>query len=90
MSSNLFQWFTENGLQGNARKCHLLISYGKNLHVNMRTSQIKNSDFERLLGINIDCKLSFESHINQICSKARAQIKTLGKDSTFSECTHFL
>ena len=56
----------------------------------MRTSQIKNSDFERLLGINIDCKLSFESHINQICSKARAQIKTLGKDSTFSECTHFL
>ena len=43
----------------NWRKCHLLISSGENVHLNIGTSQIKDSDCERLLGIDIDCKLSF-------------------------------
>ena len=64
VSSNLFQWFTENKLKGNASKCHLLISSGENVLVNVGTSQIKNSDCERLLGFDIDCKLSFENRIN--------------------------
>ena len=83
VSSNLFQWFTENELKGNASKCHLLISSGENVHVNIGTSQIKNSDCERLLGIDIDCKLSFENHINQICSKASAKIKALARIAPF-------
>ena len=79
--SNLFQWFTKNELKGNASKCHLLIRSGENVHVNyIGTSQIKNGDCERLLGIDIDCKLSFENHINQICSKARAKIKALARN----------
>ena len=77
VSSNLFQWFTENELKGNASKCHLLIRSGENVHVNIGTSQIKNIDCERLLGIDIDCKLSFENHVNQICSKARVKTKAL-------------
>ena len=77
MSSNLFQWFTEKELNENASKCHLLISSGEDVHVNIGTSQIKNSDCERLLEIDIDCKLSFENHIDKICSKARAKIKLL-------------
>ena len=67
VSSNLFQWFTENELKRNASKCHLLISSGENVYVNVGTSHIKNNVCERLLGINIDCKLRFENHINQIC-----------------------
>ena len=83
VSSNLFQWFTENELKGNASKCHFLIRSGENVHVNIGTSQIKNIDCERLLGIDIDCKLSFENHINQICSKARAKIKALARIAPF-------
>ena len=83
VSSNQFQWFPENELKGNAIKCHLLISSGENVHVNIGTSQIKNSDCERLLGIDIDCKLSFENHINQIYSKARAKIKALARIAPF-------
>ena len=83
VSSNLFQWFTENQLKGHASKCHLLISSGENVHVNIGTSQIKSSDCERLLGTDIDCKLSFENHINQICSKARAKIKALARITPF-------
>ena len=57
VSSNLSQWFTENELKGNASKCHLPISSRKNVHANIRTLQMKNSDYERLLGIDIYCKL---------------------------------
>ena len=70
-------------MKGNVRKCHLLISSGENVHANTGTSQIKNSDCKRLLGIDIDCKLSFENHINQICSKARAKIKALARIAPF-------
>ena len=43
VSSDLFQWFTENELRGNASICHLLINSGENVHVNIRTSQIKTA-----------------------------------------------
>ena len=56
-----------------------MISSGENVHVNIGTSLIKNSDCERLLGIDIDRKLKFENHINQIFSKARAKIKVLAR-----------
>ena len=56
---------------------------GENVYVDIGTSQIKNSDCERLLGIDIDCKLSFENHINQICSKARAKIQALARIELF-------
>ena len=79
VSSNLSQWITEAKLKGNASKCHLLTSSGENVHVNIGTSQIKNSRCERLLGTDIDCKLSFENHINQICSKARTKSKTIAR-----------
>ena len=49
------------------------------MHVNICTSQNKNRDCKGLLGIDIDCKLSFENHISQICSSARAKIKTIGR-----------
>ena len=83
VSSNLFQWFTENELKGNASKCHLLMMLSENVHVNVGTSQIKNSDYERLLGTDIDCKLSFKDHTDQICSKTRAKTKVLARIAPF-------
>ena len=79
MSSNLFQLFTVNELKGNASKCHLLIRSDEDVGVNIGAPQIKNSDCKRLFPIDIDCKLSFENHINHICSKARAKFKALAR-----------
>ena len=68
-SSNLFQWFTENELKGNTSKIYLLISSGENVHVNIGTSQIKSSNCERLVGTDIDCKLSFENTLIKYVAK---------------------
>ena len=79
VSSNLLQ----NELKGNASNRHFQTSSGENVHVNISTSQIKNCDFKRLLGIGVDCKLSFENYINQVCSKAKAKIKALARIAHF-------
>ena len=63
----------------NSNKCHLPLDSGENAHVNIGTSQIKNSRRERLLEIDIYSTLSSENHINQICSKLRAKIKALAR-----------
>ena len=81
--SILFKWFTENELKGNASKSHLLIRSGENVHVNIGTSEIKDSNCKRVLGTDVDCKLSFQNHINQTCSKAMAKIKALARIAPF-------
>ena len=49
------------------------------MHVNLGTAQIKNSQYEKLLGVTIDTKLSFKTHIQKICGKANAKLKALGR-----------
>ena len=80
---NLFLWFTEKELKGNASKCHLLISYDENVRVNINISQTENSGCEKVFGIYIDCKLSFRNHINQKCTKGREKIKVLTRIALF-------
>ena len=79
----IFKWFKDNEMQGNTDKCHVLISTSQNLYVNIGTSQIENSKYEKLLGVNVDSKLSFEKHLNIICGKARAKINALGRVGPF-------
>ena len=43
VASILLQWFTNNKLKGSVSKCHLLISSGENVDVNIDTSEIKNT-----------------------------------------------
>ena len=82
-AKEIFKWFKDNEMQGNTDKCHVLISNTQKLHVNIRTSQIENSKYEKLLGVNIDSKLSFEKHLNIIYGKARAKINAFGGVAPF-------
>ena len=65
----MFVWFENNLLKSNADKCHLLVS--SNDVINLRGSEydIKNSEYEKLLGVKFDNKLTFEKHITDICRK---------------------
>ena len=49
------------------------------MHVNLGTSQIKNSQYEKLLGVTIYTKLSFKTHIQQIYGKANSNLRTLAR-----------
>ena len=87
ISEVIFQWCRENQFQGNASKCHVLLSTGKQVHVNIGSAQIENAQNEKLLGIIINSKLSFDKHIQQICSRASAKLKALARIAPFMNIT---
>ena len=79
VSKCIFQWFRDNEFQGNASKCHVLLSTNKKVHVNIGTAQIENSQFEKLLGVTLDSRLTFQKHIQQICGKTSSKLKALAR-----------
>ena len=83
VSNYIFQWFRDNEFQGNASKCHVLLSSDKKVHVNIDNAKIENSKFEKLLGVTLDSRLTFEKHIQQICGKASSKLKALARIAPF-------
>ena len=49
------------------------------MHVNLGTVKIKKSQYEKLLGVTIDTKLSFKVHLQQICGKANTKLNALAR-----------
>ena len=62
----LFEWFSDNQMKANPDKCHFITSESKDLVINVENNQITNSKCEKLLGIKIDHKLTFNAHIDEI------------------------
>ena len=54
----LFNMLKSYLMKGNEDKCHVLLSKGETVQVNIGTARINNSKCEKLLGIKIDCKKS--------------------------------
>ena len=72
-------------MKGNEGKCQIMLVQPDSLHVKIGTSQIAKIECNKLLGINTDSKLTFEDHINRICKKARAKLKTLSRISYYMD-----
>ena len=70
--------YTPSSNRLSTEKCHVLLSTDQQVHTNLGTAQIKNSQYEKLLGVTIDTKLNFKTHIQQICGKIECKIKGLG------------
>ena len=66
-------------MKANADKCHLLITGNYEVSVNINEFEIESSDKEKLLGISIDTRLSFEHHITSLCKKSSQQFYALAR-----------
>ena len=66
----LFAWFSDNQMKANPDKCHSITSESTDLVINVENNHITNSKCEKLLGIKIDNKLTFNARIDEICKKA--------------------
>ena len=67
-AKTLFQWFSDNQIKANPDNCHFLCSSNRLISLTIENqNKIKNSKFEKLLGIKLDSKLNFNSHIREIC-----------------------
>ena len=78
-SDKLFEWFSNNQMKANLDKCHLLTGSMTPTFINIKDYVINNSLCEKLLGVTIDCKLSFNAHLDQILTKARQKVHVLAR-----------
>ena len=68
----LSKWFTENFMILNPVKCHYMC-LGKdtvNDILKFCDEELKSSERETVLGIELDQKLTFNCHVKTLCSKA--------------------
>ena len=72
----------------NEEKCKLLILSKKsnsNTEIILGNETIKNSKSEKLLGITIDEKLTFNEHIGNLCNKASQKLHALARISKYMD-----
>ena len=61
-------------------KFHILLSNNdESLSVNVDDYRIFNRGSEKLLGITIDSKLSFDEHVSSLCKKASQKLHALAR-----------
>ena len=79
-ASALLNWIGNNGLKANPDKFHLILSEkNQDLSIRVDSINIKNSNTEKLLGIKIDNKLTFDPHVSDICTKVSQKLHALSR-----------
>ena len=75
------KWFKQNHMQANADKFQSILFHRSkcipNYVFNVNNVSIPTESSVKLLGVLLDNKLNFESHVSTICKKAAAQVKAL-------------
>ena len=74
----LDKWFKDNYMKANPGKYHLLLSATEETNtLNIEDICINSSKCEKLLGINSDSNLTFETHVESLCKKASQKLNAL-------------
>ena len=83
----ILNWFPNNYMKHNEEKCHVIIFGGMHddIRVKIGTSVIKETKEQMLLGINIDNKLTFKSHVKTLCKKAAQKLHALARIANYME-----
>ena len=78
------EWFADNFMKLNADKCHLLVlGHDDPVTVRIGSADVVNSSEEKLLGVQIDSKLSFDNHVSKLCQKASNKLYALARISPY-------
>lgn len=75
--------FANNQLKSNCDTCHLIISTNDIAENQIEDFSVKSSSSEKLLGVNIDSKLNFDSHVNHLYSNANKKLRALVRVTTY-------
>ena len=69
ISTNVFNWFSNNHIKVNLDKCHLLLSTKSLEVVSIDGIQITSNNAKTVLGITIDSELNFENYLSAILTR---------------------
>ena len=79
----LFEWFSNNFLKASADKRHLILSTDEPFSIKIDNEVIKNSNNKKLLGINLNNRISFDTHVANICNRVSKKLHALARVSQF-------
>ena len=66
-------------MKGNTDKCRLIVSTDEPIEIRLSEYLIKSSTCEKLLGVKIDKKLNFDTHVKDLCKKANNKLRALAR-----------
>ena len=73
-------------MKTNDDKFHLILSPFEEVDaIQIKESRIKCSKVKKLLGIHIDCKLKFDTHVDTICKKAHRKLTAVSRITIYIE-----
>ena len=78
-SKTLFKWFNDNQMKANPDNSHFICSSSVKATITKENKQIRNSSCKKLLSVFFDSKLTFQSHIENICKKASQKLNTISR-----------
>ena len=78
-ADKLFDWFSNNYLNANPGKCHLLVNTTGNIRISVRNETISNSSNQKLLGIRFNSNFRFDDHVASLCKKASQKLNGLAR-----------
>ena len=84
-SKTLFKWFNDNQMKANPDKCHFIGSSSVKTNIMIENKQIRNSSCEKLLGLFFDSKLTFQSHVDNICKKASQKLNAISRITPYMD-----
>ena len=84
-TNNLFEWFKNNHMKANTDKCHLLVTRDTDVTAKIGEFDVKNSREEKLLGVKINTKLSFENYAPFLWQKASQKLDALAGTVNFMD-----
>ena len=86
LTKKMFSWFANNQMKANDDKCHLILSSPEDdIAFQIENSTIKCSKVKKLLGVHIDYKLKFDTHVETICEKAHRKLNALSRITNYME-----
>ena len=77
LTKKLFSWFANNQI--------ILSSPEDDIAFQIENSTIKCSKVKKLLGVHIDYKLKFDTHVETICKKAHRKLNALSRITNYME-----
>ena len=86
ITKKLFTWFANNQIKANDDTYHLMLIFpDDSAAIQVENSTTKCSKVKRLLGVHIDYKFKFDSHVETNCKKAHRKLSALLRITYYME-----
>jgi hypothetical protein len=76
---DLLNWFYDNQMKANPEKFNLIASSSEKISLTLANTCINSNDSVKLLGVEVDSKLTFKNHISIMCRKANNKLHALAR-----------